>query len=290
MYQYRPDHNAVFKSPAWHLSWKAPLDGRVNGGIAIVHHTIYVETLTGRLYAIDVLTGKTNWVHSFPNVVMTTPIIINGIVIIGTGTSHSMLDTEQRIILGSPGGDAVEALDRKNGAPIWMLKTKGEDMPSGAALVAGTRPIFTFSNGDGKIRALSPSQGAIIWEQPILGVAAMSSLAVSRQTIFGASSGSFSLFYKGYSTENNTLLRYRQWTWAVSASNGQYKWISRFGVGDCTPTIGNDAVFVEGVQTEPLSTSERSKGYKISPRIYNEVDALDAQSGTLLWKYRVMPG
>jgi outer membrane protein assembly factor BamB len=53
MYQYRPNHNAVFASNARAVSWTTRLGGKINGGLAFDRGTLFVESFDRRVSALD---------------------------------------------------------------------------------------------------------------------------------------------------------------------------------------------------------------------------------------------
>jgi|GEM_PF-751505 len=278
MYQYASDHNAAFNLPRWNVAWHATLGGRINGGLSIVGRMLYVESYDRRLYALDPLTGKELWRATLSNIAMNTPVVAAGLVYAGTGSSHVMSDSEAGNLWGSPGGDSVYAFRNDSGAFAWRYETIGEDMPTGTIVAAGARPAFVFSNGDGNARALSAGTGELLWQQKMLGVSTMSSLAVDGSTVFGLSNAASTFVMNAYTAHQSVHLARRAWTWALNSGNGQFIWTSPYGNSDCSPALGEGNVLIEGTQFGP-------------PGLFvTEVDALDAHTGVLRWKYSSGPG
>lgn len=264
-YQFASDHNAVFDSPQWDVGWRADVGDKINGALSIVGTTLYVESFDRKLYALDALTGKTLWLASLPNIAMNAPLVINGLVIAGTG-SNAVLPTTPPLF-AQPQGDYVAAFDAASGAPRWTFRTVGEDMPTGV-LVNGHTPELIFSNGDGHVYALNAIDGTLIWKQKILGVATMSSLAAAANLVFGVST--YHMLGVWYRPQYS-------WSWALRPQSGQFVWTAPFGDSDCSPTFGAGALFVES--NFPVDASGR-KGE------YSEVYSLEAKSGALRWRYR----
>jgi len=108
--------------PIW--EWTRPIAAsvlnlgfpRVNRGVAILDHTVYVGTLDGYLVALDAKAGIERWaVHVGEN-----------------PTGHSItaapLIVGDKVIVGVSGGEAgirgfLDAYDAKTGAPIWRFWT-----------------------------------------------------------------------------------------------------------------------------------------------------------------------
>lgn len=77
MYQYRADHNAVFS-----------VGGKINGGLALAHGAIFVESFDHRVSALDERTGRVLWSTPVSNTVMTTPIVADRLVIVAARGWH----------------------------------------------------------------------------------------------------------------------------------------------------------------------------------------------------------
>jgi outer membrane protein assembly factor BamB len=109
MYQYRSNHNAVFATPAWNVSWKASLDGKINGGLSIVDSTLYVENFAYFINAFDATTGALKWKSRIGYTAMNAPIVGDGLAIVGTGESSVLHDAPYTPVLGRTEGDTIQA-------------------------------------------------------------------------------------------------------------------------------------------------------------------------------------
>ena len=263
MYQMRPDHNAVIpgsESVAWVHQFRA----KVNGGLALADGTIYVESFDGLVSALDSRTGALRWASQAGGVVMTTPIVADGTVIVGTGTSSVLTQSPARIIWGRPQGDAVVAFDTRNGKPLWKYRTIGEDMPSPVLARIGSTDAVIFANGDDHVRALTVRTGRLLWQAAVQGIDSMSSASVDGDTVFVLVGG------PANSTLSDHLL-------AIDAQNGRIRWSARYGNADCSPTIAYRRVFIEGSST----ISNRPPNHNA----LNDVAALDEGTGKLRWRW-----
>jgi len=275
MYQYGPDHEAVFRSPAWTVRWTHPFAGRVNGALSIVGTTMYVESFDKRITALDAQTGRELWNAPLPNVAMNAPIVADGRVFVGTGDNFAFSDTPQRYVMGRPEGDSVIAFDAASGKQLWRFDTVGEDMPTPVYVADGTHRELIFSNGDDAVRALDVETGKVLWQSPMIGAATMASLATYQGKVYGLSLMGFQ--YVAQNFHNAAKLQYTRRSWAIR-SDGQYVWQTPFGNADCSPTVADGAVFVEDDVRRTLAVAD-GKGY-------SEVYALDANSGAVRWKYK----
>lgn len=274
MYQYSPDHEAVFRSPAWAVHWAHPFGGRVNGGLTIVGTRLFVESFDQRITVLDAQTGRELWHAALPNIAMNAPIVADGRVFVGTGDNLVISDDPERYVMGRPEGDSVIAFDVARGTQLWRFDTVGEDMPTPVYLVDGTRPELIFSNGDDAVRALDPASGHVLWQAPMVGAATMSSLAAYDGKVYGLSLLGFRYVLANYHDPNK--LRNVRRSWAIRP-DGRYVWQTPFGNADCSPTVADGTVFVEDDERRALSADDN--------RGYSEVFALDANTGAVRWKF-----
>lgn len=258
MYQGGPTHNAVFSGPHAGALWARPLDGRDNGGLAYLDGTIYVDTFGHRLYAIDARTGAVRWFAIADDVLMSTPVVKDGLVIVGGGTNRRLYTdqaTDPR--WGRPEGDAYFAYHTATGALAWAFKTVGEDMPSPA--IAGETVVF--DNGDGNAYGVDLRSGQKRWSFETLGIATMSAAAVANGTAY---------------LSDCEWVPYDCETRAVDPRTGRTRWSAPAGGSDSSPAIAGGMVYV--VQDHPASHELRGLGR-------NTLTALDARTGKVRWQY-----
>lgn len=263
MYQYRADHNAVFASSFPAVSWTRRLGGKINGGLAFAGGAVFVESFDRRVTALDARTGRMLWSTSVSNVVMTTPIVADGLVIVGTGTSSVLTQTSAKLIWGRPQGDDVVALDQGNGRVRWRRTTVGQNMPSPALVNINGTDAIVFANGDDHVRAWAVRDGHTIWTYAVRGIASMSSAAVDAGRVFvvigdGSHSG----------TQDHLI--------AVDPRDGRVLWGAPYGNADCSPAIAGGMVFVEGSNADVRHTQ---------PNAFNDVAAIDERTGRLRWRW-----
>ncbi len=259
MYQARPDHNAVFVSSQAAYSWRRTLGGKINGGLAIVGNRLFVESFDRRVTALNARSGAILWARAVPNVVMTTPIVAGGIVIAGTGTSAVLDELPQKLVWGRPQGDAIVGMSAETGRILWRYRTIGQDMPSPALATVNGRDVIVFANGDDHLRALDPRTGRALWVRRVDGIATMSSAATDRGEV-----------YVIIGTGANSHRRDR--LIAIDPATGSILWSASYGNADCSPTIGDGRVFVEGSIVD-------------GGLAYNDVAAIDESSGKLHWRW-----
>jgi outer membrane protein assembly factor BamB len=263
MYQYRPDHNAVFAA-RFSASWSEHVAGNIVGGLSLVGSTLYMQSFDHRLYALDPATGKVLWTFHTAHRVMTTPVVEGGVVVIGSGSNAALISQPTKVAWGIlPPADAVYAVDAKTGKLLWEHVTVGEDMPT-PAIVAGA---IVFANGHSAAQSFAVRTGQPLWRTPLEGVSTMSSAAAVGDTVYLVS---------GMGPVSS--LPHPTYTYALDARTGKILWKSPYGDADCSPTVGAGLVFVEGSRTLKAAPPPRNA--------VNTIYALNAQSGQLVWKYR----
>ncbi len=269
MYQAVPSHNAIVDHPGLSLRWTWKGTAQINGGLAVVDNHVFVDDFAERVVSLDLLTGKVEWVSSASNILMSTPVVANGLVIVGSGHNgrlhgdpeqspyaYSGQGTQSRT-WGRPEGDQELAFDASTGEKRWSFDTVGEDMPSPALI----GDILVFVNGDLHAYALNARTGELQWQQQTDGVGTMASANVSgdRALLSFCNDGP-----------------YHCHTVAVDAESGRVEWESPLGNSDSAPTVGGGLVFVSGLDNAN-STALHGRGV---------VAALDLATGRLRWIYR----
>ncbi|MHB8434158.1 MAG: outer membrane protein assembly factor BamB family protein [Candidatus Tyrphobacter sp.] len=261
MYQYFASHNAVFGDGGPAYAWRANVGGKVNGGLAVVGNTIYLESFAKQLFALDRRSGRVLWRARLPNIAMTTPVVADGLVIAGTGKDHVLVDTGRRLVWGVPGGDEVAAFDAGTGRLRWTFKTVGEDMPSPALVRIGGRDAIVFANGDDRVRALDVRTGRLLWNTALDGVSTMSSAAALDGLVYVLAGPSAAMHRPDH-------------VYAIRANDGQIVWSAPYGNADDSPVAGDGRIFVEDAQMVSGPAWANAM---------NDVYALDARTGHLEW-------
>jgi outer membrane protein assembly factor BamB len=270
MYQFTGTHNAIFDAN-WSAQWSVPVHGKINGGLALVGDTIYANSFAPKTFAIDARTGKIRWARTASNTVMTTPIVDSSLVLIGTGNNDVLKDSGSETLWGRREGDEFLALHGADGGQVWSVHTVGEDMPS-AALYDN---LAVFANGDEHAYALDVRSGHTAWSLPVPGVSTMASAAIDGSTIFlVATRGQDYVFDK----EATHVL-------AIDAKTGKELWRAPYGNSDCSPTVADGLVFVEGTEYQYYGPNN-TWGWMGRNYVY----ALDERTGAQRWLYKSSPG
>lgn len=268
MYQANGEHNAVVARPGFEASWVFEAGSAINGGLAVSGDMLILDTFGHKVIALDVNHGSQRWTAEVDNIVMSSPVVADGMVYVGTGSNERMsrdamaaLPHERDAVggglWGHPGGDRVVALDVNNGDRRWAFKTPGEDMPSPAYV----RGRLVFANGDAHAYALNARTGGMVWRRALTGVSTMASANVARgRVLLGVCSGE----------------AYTGSTLAIDPARGSIVWSASHGDCDSAPTVSGRRVFVSGTRWRRAAYGSEYRG---------EVAALDADTGATLWTY-----
>ena len=284
-YQYSSDHNAVFDSPDWSVSWKAQAGDIIHGGLSIVGTTLYFESFDHNVYAVNALTGKEIWHRTLTDVVMNTPVVANGLVYAGEGIDPGISpDTLPNPMAGRKEGNSIYALDAATGRIVWRFRTVGHDMPTGVFLNDGGTPKFIFTGGDLHVYALNARTGKLLWKVPVSGVDMMASLAMSGGLIYGITGAKIAndqIYFQAGTVTNRMV---NKQTWAVN-SGGKFAWRTPVGEPGGSPTVAANTVFAESFEQNP------TLWFPVLARppvrfMRNTVTALDATTGDVLWSHQ----
>jgi|SRR5579884_1843650 len=269
MFQRAPDHNAVLANQDLIARWSLPAGAQVNGGFALAGTTLFADTFGKELLAIDARSGKVLWRAGADDVLMSTPVLGDGIVYVGSGT-NARLPSPQisrdplhsgNLVWGRKEGNALYAFDARTGAQRWAFKTVGEDMPSPA--IAGK--TLVFANGDFHAYGVDAATGKQLWQRALIGPATMASATLAEGL--------------AYVSVCDYTWPYRCRTYALDPSSGAQRWSAPFGNSDASPAYGGGLLFVSNVENAESEWQNRKAGRTV-------VTALDAKSGRARWTYR----
>ncbi|HEX5275369.1 MAG TPA: PQQ-binding-like beta-propeller repeat protein [Candidatus Rubrimentiphilum sp.] len=265
-YQRSPDNNAVVERSNFAAHWTFDAKARVNSALAVVNETVIFDTFDGRVVSLNIATGLPEWEARGDNVMMSTPIVHNGKVYVGTGDKGVLGAKPTKWVYSAHGGqtwgrragDHIIAINLATGRQLWSYATVGEDMPS--AVIAGGKLVF--SNGDQNAYGLEPATGNMIWKTSLGGVSTMASAnAFGSLVVFGICTGP---------TYNGSTV-------ALSPKSGQIIWRSSYGDCDSSPTYANSMIFVSGVDGPSRRYGPGGRGV---------VAGLDSKSGHVIWVFR----
>lgn len=263
MYQRVPSHNAVVAAPGLRANWVARTGDKINGGLALVDGTLYAVSFDKKLYAFDAATGAVRWTAGADDILMSTPVVQSGLVVVGSGHNGFLKpDDYTSQIWGRPEGNTVYAFSTDGGHAAWSFHTVGQDMPS-PAIADG---IVSFANGDLHAYGLTLNSGAPVWQTALPGVSTMASATVENGVVY-------------VSTCHNAP--YVCETRALDVRTGKTIWSNSNGGSDCSPALGDGLVYVNANRDE--KGRFRTGGVTV-------IAAIDARTGKTRWTHTSDPG
>lgn len=220
-----------------------------------------------RIYALDAANGTLLWSRQLNNMSMTTPVVGDGLVFVGSGNQlfqGNNLANENNLnatnIVRGTGPNAIYALDAANGHVVWKFSTPGEDMPS---FVLKGNTLYA-ANGNGTVYAFNATSGQLLWSLNIGSYVSMSSPVLGPNGYLYVSGAHP---YQVYAI--NTATRQIAWQSAVPHVFG--------GSDDSSLAYAANMVYVEG--TTGSWTAPQSVLY-----------AFNATSGRLDWMTQLGSG
>lgn len=204
----------------------------------------------GCVYALNVTNGNIVWSQKYNNQIMTQPIIVNGILIIGLG-NNEFINSSVR----GTGYNAIIALNVSDGKEVWNYTTLGEDMPTPVYY----KGMIVEANGNGEVFSLNLSTGKLIWQDYIGSYVSMSSPLLVNNIIYFGSAHPY-IF------------------WAINAQNGKIIWYDNFsenfsslgGLDDSSPA------YEDGIVVTSLAIHFNNS-------IEEALVAMNALNGKIIW-------
>jgi outer membrane protein assembly factor BamB len=246
------------------LLWEITLGGdEVFPAPAVLDGIVYVSSEDG-LLALDAATGTTLWKDDIGGI--DSPTVVDGVVYVASGDN------------------TVYAVNANTGSLLWKFAT-GSFLNSSPAVANG---VVYVGSADYNVYALNASDGSKLWNYTT-GNEIQASPAVANGVVY-ISSGDRNLY-------------------ALNAKTGSKMWsygpADDWAVGDSAPAVWNGIVYAGGnngmvalaANTGELLWSFTTGSGASSPAVangvvyfgsgYSGVYAVDARTGTQLWKYFV---
>jgi len=248
------------------ILWVSSLNDAVTTSPAVTEGMVFVGTLGGKFYALDMTTGEIIWMFKADSPISSSPAVIDGTVFFGTE---------------EPG--KVFALDSFTGLVRWVY-----EVPNGAAVYSSPAIVddmVFFGCSDRYLRCLSKFEGELVWTTYI-GGEKLSSPAIADNMIFITSP-----YVYAVDMFTGKLIWTYVTSWAV---------ISSPAVADGLVFVGSqndDKVYALEQNSGNLVWSFRSGGWFTSPAVDSvkklvilgcrdaRVYCLNMDTGILQWEY-----
>ncbi len=186
--------------------WKTPLKVTVSGGVGSDGQLVVVGTPKGEVIALDAATGQVRW-RVFVNAeVLAAPGVSGGIIVVRSADSR------------------LFGLDPADGKQRWVYQraTPPLSLRNAAGVVLDRDAIFAGFPG-GKLAAISPANGSLMWEGTVAiprGATELERMADITSTPVIGSRATCAVAFQGrvacFDMSNGTTL----WTRDLSSSKG----------------------------------------------------------------------
>lgn len=253
-------------------SWSIETGGGFSSSPALTGQTLYIGNNAGTLYAIDYRTGKTRWTFSAHAPLMSNPLVVGDLVIVGEGNqeSHTWKDDAgalAKLVVGT-GESALIAIGRHDGKERWRVPVDGTAMPT-AALMNGR---LILHNGSGFVAAIDPANGTVIYSKDVRSAASMSAMLPIDGNV-AVSAGAVQNVVFG-----------------VNSLDGSIVWSAPFsyyasGLGDCPPASDGARVYCDFIMP-PDGSHITGAGRPGTEHVY----AVNATGGALAWDVEIENG
>lgn len=294
MFRLDPRHAGAVSTrgvdPPGGIRWELETAGPVRSSAAVVDGVLYVGSDAGGLHAVDVATGRPMWRYRAGAAVSGSPAVAGDLVLVTDASS------------------TLHAVGVTDGAPRWQVRT-GPTVPFPwgregwdyfASSPVPVRDLVVFGAGDGKVRAVELTTGAVRWSFAT-GGRIRSTPAISGETVYVGSADGHLYAIDLASGEE----RWRFATEGASLDAAEFGFDRRTVQG--TPVVADGTVFVGGrdanlyavdAATGSLrwSSNDGTTAWVVSApavfehRVYETrsssglVRALDVESGEELWR------
>lgn len=186
--------------------WSFQADTGIESTAAIVGSTVYVASLDGNLFALDLESGARKWTYAAGDAIKSSPTVLDGVVYFGdeSGTLHAVDAAgggrrwtfaagagivsspnyaAGRLLFGSY-DNSLYGLDLKGGALAWRLETEGYVHATPAIWEGEEGGAIAVSAGcDGALRLVRVKDGGAV-RQIDLGAYVASSPAIAGDRAF----------------------------------------------------------------------------------------------------------
>jgi len=248
------------------LDWTYPAGSSVYGDPVVANGVVYFTSISPdrTLYAVNAVTGSLVWKYVAGPDGISAPVVVGGVVYVGSVDNH------------------VFAFKATTGELLWQYATAGV-VESAPAIADG---VLYVGDGHGYLYALNANTGTLLWSYRVPENEIVASPAIANGVVyFGASQPIF--------PQTGTLFALDVTTHQVA---WQYTWPYAIGA---TPVVANSKVFFNSTAFNAVTGAmlwDAPVYFASIPAITNgvvyvgsddnDVYALNASTGSVLWSYR----
>jgi outer membrane protein assembly factor BamB len=209
------------------VAWRASTRATYSSSPTVGGSVLFIGDNAGVLHALDIATGKSIWIAKVSKPIMSSPILYNGLVIVGEGDEASpAAATPSHPIHVGAGESALLAYNAQTGALQWRVPLPGSGMPT-PAIVDG---ILVHHNGAGSVYGIDPQTGRVLYARDLHSIASMSAALPVGKTKFAT-----------LGVDTNAA-------WLLDARTGAPLARTLFapnasGFGDCPPVFDGKALY-----------------------------------------------
>ncbi|MBC5821247.1 MAG: PQQ-binding-like beta-propeller repeat protein [Candidatus Eremiobacteraeota bacterium] len=263
-FRLNPELNPVV-SPGGTMAvrWAYKTGGGISSSPTVSGETVFVASNDHRLYALDLRTGRLRWTFTADNQIMTAPLVVQDVIVVGEGDNYgTMFDPPNYLLLGK-GPSGLFGVDAETGKERWRWSLPGSAMPTGA-VVDG---VYEQHDAAGMLFALNARDGRYRWRQYLRSTATMS--AANN--------------FRGH--EVVTAGDYPNSVIAFDGTNGRIRWRTRFSdqraAFDYCPQASDGRAIYGMYLARPSDSRFAFVGYT-TPGI-ERAYALDGKNGKVIW-------
>jgi outer membrane protein assembly factor BamB len=134
--------------------WTAPIETDSRTGVTLEGDRVFVGDRSGRVYALDLATGRELWEHRDSGDIDAPLVVADGLVL---AIVADRSETETRLV----------AIDVETGRPQWTASPGRLGVVGSGPTVIGGRVLAVFP--DRVVRAYNLADGELLWTSPLRG-------------------------------------------------------------------------------------------------------------------------
>jgi outer membrane protein assembly factor BamB len=292
------------------LLWMSSLNDSVTTSPAIADGMVFVGTMGGKFYAIDLRTGEINWTYDAGSPISSSPAFRDGVVFFGTGEPGKIyaVDAYTGVVRWAypiPGGPAVYSspavvdsvvvlccsdgavvcLDQWEGHVLWVAHLGATNLTSPA--IQNNTAFVTSSRG---VHAIDMSTGTVIWENATRWPVSSCPAVADGLVFVGAENDD--RVYALEQSSGNQVWSFRAGGWFTSAAVDSSKQLVIVGCKDlrlyCLDEHTGDRVweYINGPNYESAPTIS-ANGLVYVGSVDGNLYCVEEDTGREVWRYNV---